>query len=112
METQEALPQQVRMQWIHSVSALLLGLFAWILSIVGIIIVGVGATSGAGPAVLLLGVFAFLGGAVPAVVGVALGASAIRARGNHMILATGGLLLGGLHVGVIIGLFSYAISQI
>ena len=48
---------------------------------------------------------------LPAVLGIGQGAAAIRARGDHMILATAGLLLSGLHVGVLVGMFTFAVWQ-
>ena len=45
---------------------------------------------------------------LPSVLGLGQGIAALRARGDHMILATLGLVLCGLNVGVFIGLFSFS----
>ena len=42
-------------------------------------------------------------------IGLGLGAAALYGRGHHMILATIGLILSGLHAGAFIGLMSFAL---
>jgi len=69
---------------------------------------GLGVTSGMG--LVMLGGLTILSSPLPAVVGVGQGAAAIRARGDHMILATIGLVLSGLNVGVFIGMLSFGIG--
>ena len=59
---------------------------------------------------MILGGFTMFLGPLPAAVGVGQGIAAIRARGDHMILATLGLILSGLNVGVFIGIFSFSIG--
>ena len=48
-------------------------------------------------------------GAVAALFGIGQAAAVLRARGSHMILATIGLVIGGLYVGLFIGLFAVSI---
>jgi hypothetical protein len=109
LETREAVPRDKRTQWLHAVTALTLGGGAWVVTVFGLILVAVGIQAGMNAGLLLLGMLLFMGGALPAVMGVGLGAAAIRARGSHMIIATAGLVLGGLHIGVLIGLFTFSI---
>ena len=44
-----------------------------------------------------------------AVVGAGQGAAAIRTRGDHMILATIGLLLSAFQIGAVIGLVTFSV---
>ena len=47
-------------------------------------------------------------GGVP-LFGIGQAVAVLRVRGNHMILATIGLVIGGLYVGLFIGLFAVSI---
>jgi hypothetical protein len=51
-----------------------------------------------------------LGSTLPSAIGLGQGIAALRARGDHMILATLGLILCGLNVGVCIGLYSFRVA--
>ena len=88
------------------------GIVAWVITLGAVAVMGIGL-SGKEPDVGLvgLGFLAMLVTPLPALLGVGQGAAAIRARGDHMILATIGLLLSGLHTGVVLGLFSLALVQ-
>jgi hypothetical protein len=48
---------------------------------------------------------------VLAALGLGQAAAALRARGNAMILATIGLVLNGLYLGALLGLFTFTIWQ-
>ena len=113
LESREALPGAARRQWIHSLLATVLAAIAWLVTLFGFGLIAVGAQGGrdADLGLLIVGSLLFMMSGVPAVLGIGFGASAIRARGNHLILATIGVLLGGLHVGVLIGLFAFAFWQ-
>jgi hypothetical protein len=58
---------------------------------------------------MLLALAAIFGSALPAVIGLGLGASALRTRGSHMIFATAGVVLGGVLIGALIGLFTFSL---
>jgi hypothetical protein len=109
IETGEAVPAEKRRQWLQSVFALLLGGGAWVLTVAGMILVVVAILNGIELGTLIIGSLLMLSSVVPSIVSIGLGAAAIRARGGHMIIATMGLVLGALHVGVMIGLFSLSI---
>ena len=58
---------------------------------------------------LILIVAMLLGAGAVALFGIGQAAAVLRARGSHMILATIGLVVGGLYIGLFIGLFAVAI---
>jgi hypothetical protein len=85
-----------------------MGVVAWGITLLGLILIGIGAESDSIP-LIGIGGLVILASPVTAVFGVGLGASAIRARGNHMIMATMGLLLSAFQIGVIIGLMTFSV---
>jgi hypothetical protein len=98
----------------QAVLGLVFGLAAWLIAFFGILLIGVGVAEGGNNEVnpaMILGVFIILVSPLPAIFGVGQAAAAIRARGNHMILATSGLLLSGLSAGLIVGLFGMALWE-
>ena len=60
---------------------------------------------------LEIGFLILLASTAPSVFGVGQGAAAIRTRGDHMILATLGLLIAGLHAGMVVGMFTLILWQ-
>jgi hypothetical protein len=111
LETHEAVPAHQRAQWLHSLFALILGGSAWVITVLGFVVVAIGVSNGVNVGAVGVGTMMLCGAVIPAALGAGLGASAIRARGSHMILATVGLVLGALHVGMLIGLFSFVLRQ-
>jgi len=111
LEANDLAPVEVRAHLRQALLAMLCGAAAWLLTIGGGVLMAVGAAGEINPGPILLGFFAFLSSLLPSILGVGQGAAAIRARGNHMILATLGLILSGLHVGIILGLFSVSVLQ-
>lgn len=109
---QETLPAEARAHTRQAVLAIVFGIVAWVITLGAVVVMVIGM-SGKEPNVGLvgLGFLALLVTPLPALLGVGQGAAAIRARGDHMILATIGLLLSGLHTGVVLGLFSLALVQ-
>lgn len=99
-------PQEQRAHARQAVASLLLGGAGWALTLAALALLVAGLTGGggrlalAGLALPLLVIAPFAG-----VIGLGLAAAAIRARGDHMIVATFGLVLSGLHVGVTLGFF-------
>ena len=118
LEEGAADPQDVRAGRLQSVLALALGIISWVLVLIGIVIIGI-AVAANGPRGLDAGVILVLGAAVllmlssvvPAAFGVGHGAAALRARSSHMILAAVGVILSGLDIGALIGLFTFAYWQ-
>jgi hypothetical protein len=113
LERPEVLPAAARVQWLHALLAALLGGLAWLVGIVGMILVvaGMVGSGGLDMTTLIVGTLLFIGSGIPSLLGVGFGASAIGARGNHLILATIGVLVSGLHLGVLVGLFTFAFWQ-
>jgi hypothetical protein len=107
LDAGDAAPQEARAHLRNAVLGVVFGVVAWVLFLVGGVLTVVGASqfNDPGHAVLMvLGLGLMTPGPFLSVFGVGHGASAVRARGDHMILATLGLILAGLHVGVMIGL--------
>ncbi len=113
LEANEAAPEEVRAHLRQAVLAVIFGLAAWGLALLAILLMA-GATAGGleqepNMGLIVVGFLLLLASPLPAVLGVGQGSAAIRIRGDHMILATAGLLLSGLHVGVFIGMFAFAL---
>jgi hypothetical protein len=109
MDAGETVPAEKRTQWLQSLFALLLGGGAWVLTVVGFIVIAVAVLNGFDVVTFAVGSLVMLGSVIPSVMGVGFGAAAIRARGGHMIIATMGLVLGALHVGAMIGMLSMSL---
>jgi hypothetical protein len=108
LESGEAAPVEVRAHLRQSLLALGFGVGGWCIVLAGFVMMVLGAMAGDASALALIGIgfCVLLIGPLAGVVGVGQAAAAIRARGNHMILATAGLILCGLNVGVVLGLLS------
>jgi hypothetical protein len=110
LESREATPEQARAHSRQAFLALSLGGSAWLLT-VAMAVVGAAmdpgnpATLGLAFLVLLLFGTALLSASL----GLGQAVAALRTRGSHMILATIGLILAGLHLGAFIGLFSFSL---
>jgi hypothetical protein len=114
MESKEAAPEQSASQLRQAILALSLGIGAWVMCLVGVLVAGLGvAASGgqmAGTLIWgLLAVVVLLVAAGVALFGVGQAAAVLRARGAYMIMATISLVIGGLYVGFFIGLFAVSI---
>jgi hypothetical protein len=114
LEAREAVPEQTRASLRRAILSLGLGIGAWVLSVLGILLGGLFVAAG-GPSAMLLGgllmIVVFLGASVVALLGVGQAAAVLRTRGSHMILATIGLILGGLYVGLLVGIFALNLWQ-
>lgn len=108
LESQESTPQDSRAHLWQAILAVVLGVAGWGITLVGIVLIGIGVESDSVPLVGIGGLV-LLGSPLTAVAGVGLGACAIRTRGNHMIMATIGLLLSAFQIGVIIGLTTFSV---
>jgi hypothetical protein len=108
-ETREADPAEARAHYQQALWSFICGLGSWALGLVGFVLMIVGFRLGPdSPGVIAIvpGVLLLMVGPLFALPGVGLGLSAIRRRGDHLILATAGLILSCLQVGTIIGYFS------
>jgi hypothetical protein len=99
----EATPEQDRAHFRQALLGLLMGLGAWVLFILGMFLIVAAALANNNPLLLLVGLLGFVSAMLLAVVGTGLAAAALRARGRHMIMATSGLLIGGLFLGAFLG---------
>jgi len=108
LESREASPEQARTHFRQAVLSVVLGLGAWALSFLAFLIAIPVEQSGspAGKILVVLAFLVFFGDFLPALAGLGQAATALRTRGNHMILATVGLIVSGLYVGVVVGLFA------
>ena len=110
LEAGEVRPEERSAHFWQAVLSLVFGLASWCLVVVAIVLVGVAGSSGQiNPGLALLFVLALFSSPVPSVLGVGLGAAALYGRGHHMILATIGVILCGLHAGAVIGLLNFAL---
>jgi hypothetical protein len=93
---------------LQAILAIVFGVAGWGIVILGFIMVGAGVSS---ESVVLIGLggMIMLASPLAAIVGAGQGAAAIRARGDHMILATIGLLLSAFQIGAVVGLFTFSI---
>ena len=98
----------------QSALGLIFGIAAWVVALLGCIVMVAGFEGGPGEANVVLvafGVIIFLASPLLGVLGIGQSAAAIRTRGNHMILATAALILCGLNIAVVIGLFALSFWQ-
>ena len=109
----EAPPEEKRAQLRQVLLSLGLGLAAWVFSFAAwlLAVVVTGASGQLNIGLLVLMVLVFLADMVLAALGLGQAAAALRARGNAMILATVGLVLNGLYLGALLGLFSFTVWQ-
>jgi hypothetical protein len=114
LETSEALPEEARRHLRESVLGLVFGLAAWGVALLGIVVMIAGFNSNKEAANIVLmgfGMIILMASPLLAVLGVGQAAAAIRTRGDHMILATSGLILSGLNAAMVIGLFAMVAWQ-
>ena len=102
----EATPEQARAHFRQALLGLLMGLGAWVVFILGVLTVGVAAIAGntsLNLVLILLVLLLFMSAMLLGVIGTGLAVAALRTRGQHMILATSALLIGGSFLGVFLG---------
>jgi hypothetical protein len=109
LETKQDVPAEAQAHLRQALLSLALGVTSWAIFLTAILIGTAAASNHSMGLVMLAGVIVLVS-PLPAVIGVGQGAAAIRCRGDHMILATLGLVLSGLNVGVLIGLLSFSFS--
>jgi hypothetical protein len=112
----EVSPEQTRSEFRRAIISVISGGGAWVVGVVAIIFCAVLASSADNPGAFVLITLFLLGGlllaAAAAVFGAGFALAVLRARGSHMILATFGLLLSGLYLGFLVGLFSFSVWQL
>jgi hypothetical protein len=106
LQSREATPEQARAHLRQAVLGLLLGLGAWGVLLAGFLVVVSAAALKAVP-LILVAFLLIVGSALVGVLGLGQSAAALRSRGRHMIMATGGLLINGLFVGAFVGLYVF-----
>jgi hypothetical protein len=115
LEAGEASPVEKRAHLRQAILGLVFGICAWVIAVLAFILMAAGVASAEGgeSGIMLLGVGVIILMATPmlSVLGLGQSAAAIRARGDHMLLATAGLILSGVHTGVVVGLFSLSMWQ-
>ncbi len=105
LETKEASPEAARQSFVQAMLGLGMGIGAWVLTPLGILIASVGMVMGVAGIVLMLGGLLIVAVAVAlSVFGVGNSISVLRIRGGSMILAVVGLLICSLHIGTFIGM--------
>jgi hypothetical protein len=116
LESREAAPEQTRAHARQAVLSVCLGGGAWLLTALMIVLIAVVTSATGQPSpgqlgLVLLAGLVVLGDLFPAAIGMGQAVAALRVRGTHMILATIGLILGGLYLGAFIGLFTWSVAQ-
>jgi hypothetical protein len=109
LEAKQAGPEDARAHRRQAMLALILGVAAWGLVMLGALPLLLARPNSPGAAgfVTLAGLVT-LCSVLPSLFGIGQGAAAIRARGERMLLATCGLVLCGTHLGVFLGLPLFA----
>jgi hypothetical protein len=87
-----------------------LGVCSWVLFLLGIAVAAASMAGGEVSPGMVLAALLLFASPLPSVIGLGQAIAAIRARGDHMILATLGLVLSGVNVGVFIGICSFSLG--
>ena len=108
LESRPTAPEAARQHFRQAILALVFGLASWavLLAAFGLLLLFMESSDNSAAAgLVILGGLVIMLSPFLSAVGIGQGAAAIRARGDHMILATCGLLLSALQGGVLLGLF-------
>jgi hypothetical protein len=114
LESKEASPETARGSFLQALLSIGLGIGAWVLMPIGLLVMGVAVLVGSMAAqliLLLLGMIVLAVAVGMAVFGIGSAATVLRMRGGSMILAVVGLLICCLHIGVLIGFFTMSLWQ-
>jgi hypothetical protein len=106
LQSQEATPDAVRAHWLQALWSMICGVSTWGLMLLGIVLAVIGVHKGPeDPTIVLLlpAAICIVLSPICLVPGLGLGAAAIRSRGDHLVLATIGLVLSALMAGALIG---------
>jgi hypothetical protein len=109
LERRETVPAEAAAHLRQSLLALGLGVAGWLIFAFGFVLAAAGFSAD-NFALMMLGGLTLILAPLPAALGVGQAIAALRARGDHMILATLGLVLSGANVGIFIGAMSFGIG--
>ena len=115
LEAHEASPEEASGHLRQSILGLVFGVAAWVISLLAIVVMAAAFMGGDADQVnMALAGFGFIilsASPLCSILGVGQAAAAIRTRGDHMIMATAGLIVSGLNTAVVVGLFSLMVWQ-
>jgi hypothetical protein len=112
LSSDEATPEQAKAAFRQALVALLLGSGSWVFALLAFVgFVAMVASSEPNLAIIALFGLSFVAAIVPAVFSMGYAVSVLRARGNHMIMATVALVLSGLYVGAVMGIVVLGVWQ-
>ncbi len=103
LASREAAPEQARAHFRQALLGLLMSIAAWCLFILGQLLIVGALFANRNVLLVLLALILIVSAVVLAVMGTGQAAAALRTRGQHMIVAASGFLIGGLFLGVFIG---------
>jgi hypothetical protein len=109
LDNGETTPEQARAHTRAAILSVVLGGAAWVSSGLFLVLVGLLASGSTMVGLALLLLLVLVGDGLLASLGLGHAIAALRTRGHHMILATAGMILSGLYLGVLIGLFTFQI---
>ncbi len=103
LASREAAPEQARRHFRQALLGLLMSIAAWGLFILGQLLIVGALVANRNVLLVLLALILIVSAVVLAVMGTGQAVAALRTRGQHMIVAASGFLIGGLFLGVFIG---------
>lgn len=103
LESREETPEQARAHFRQALIGLVLGLSAWAVFLLGLLLGIAAVVAGNNLILFLLVILLFISAMLLAVVGTGHAVAAVRTRGQHTIMAVSGMLIGGLFLGVLLG---------
>lgn len=103
LTSHEATPEQMRAHFRQALLGLLMGFATWLGFILAVFLILVAEAAGNNLFLVLLAVLVVLAAVLMAVVGTGQAITAMRTRGQHMIMATSGLILSALFLGAFLG---------
>jgi hypothetical protein len=110
LEQNEVQPAEARAHARQAILSLILSALSWV-AFIGVLIIVVAAFASGNIVAVGFASLVFLLTPLPAVVGIGLGMAAIRARGDYMLIATIGLVLGAVNVGMFVGTLTLSLAQ-
>jgi hypothetical protein len=110
LEQNEVQPAERSAHARQAILSLFLSGLSWV-AFIGILIVIIAAMTSNNLVVVAFAGLLFFLTPIPAVVGVGLGMAAIRARGDYMLIATIGLVLGAVNVGMFVATLTLSMAQ-
>ena len=111
LESKEAIPAEARAHFRQAVLSVLLGGLVWLIGLLSVVMLVAGVAEGPNLVLAGSGLSRAADDAATGAAGNRSGRGRHSARGDHMILATLGLFLSGLHTGALLGLLTFALWQ-